>query len=58
MRVLHVIARMNVGGTATYLLDLLKGLEAAGIQTLLAVGSVPDNEREDSRIGENMLIAI
>jgi glycosyltransferase involved in cell wall biosynthesis len=50
MRVLHVIARMNVGGTATYLLNLLKGLEAAGIQTLLAVGSVPGNEREDLRL--------
>ena len=50
MRVLHVIARMNVGGTATYLLNLLKGLEAAGIQTILAVGSVPDNEREDLRL--------
>ena len=50
MKVLHVIARMNVGGTATYLYNLLEGLEAKGIETLLAVGTVPNNEREDSRI--------
>ena len=50
MKVLHVIARMNVGGTATYLCNLLEGLEAKGIETLLAVGKVPSNEREDSRI--------
>jgi glycosyltransferase involved in cell wall biosynthesis len=50
MKVLHVIARMNVGGTATYLCNLLEGLEAKGVETLLAVGMVPSNEREDSRI--------
>jgi glycosyltransferase involved in cell wall biosynthesis len=50
MKVLHVIARMNVGGTSTYLCNLLEGLEAKGVETLLAVGKVPSNEREDSRI--------
>lgn len=50
MRILHVIARMNVGGTATYLFNLLKGLETSGVETLLAVGRVPINEREDGRI--------
>jgi glycosyltransferase involved in cell wall biosynthesis len=50
MKVLHVIARMNVGGTATYLLNLVNGLEERGVANLLAVGSVPKNEREDLRI--------
>ena len=52
MRVLHVIARMNVGGTSTYLHNLISGLERKGIENLLAVGSVPSNEREDSRLTE------
>jgi glycosyltransferase involved in cell wall biosynthesis len=50
MKVLHVIARMNVGGTATYLYNLLEGLETKGVETLLAVGTVPSNESEDNRI--------
>lgn len=52
MRVLHVIARMNVGGTATYLYTLLKGLESRGLDVLLALGIVPKNENEDSRVEE------
>jgi len=50
MKILHVIARMNVGGTATYLYNLISGLEEAHIETLLAVGHVPQNEREDHRL--------
>ena len=50
MKVLHVIARMNVGGTATYLLNLIQGLEKQGVESLLALGRVPSNEREDKRI--------
>jgi glycosyltransferase involved in cell wall biosynthesis len=48
MRVLHVIARMNVGGTATYLANLVKGLQNLGIINLLAIGEVPPGEKEDS----------
>lgn len=50
MKILHVIARMNVGGTATYLYNLISGLEEAEAETLLAVGHVPQNEREDHRL--------
>ena len=50
MKILHVIARMNVGGTATYLYNLISGLEEAHVETLLAVGHVPQNEREDHRL--------
>ena len=50
MKVLHVIARMNVGGTATYLFNLLEGLEKSHVETKLILGNVPDNETEDSRV--------
>ena len=48
MRVLHVIARMNVGGTATYLANLLQGLEKLGVENLLVMGNVPKGETEDN----------
>jgi glycosyltransferase involved in cell wall biosynthesis len=47
IRVLHVIARMNVGGTATYIANLIRGLESSGVKNLLAIGSVPKGEEED-----------
>ena len=50
MRVLHVIARMNVGGTATYLANLIHGLEKLGVSNLLVMGNVPKGEAEDSII--------
>jgi len=50
MRVLHVIARMNVGGTATYLANLINGLEKLGVDNLLVTGNVPKGEAEDSVI--------
>jgi glycosyltransferase involved in cell wall biosynthesis len=48
-RVLHVIARFNVGGTARYLDNLLPGLSEQ-FETLLAVGRVQGHEIEDSRL--------
>ena len=50
MKVLHVIARMNVGGTATFLFNLLEGLENSKVGTKLITGNVPSNEKEDSRV--------
>ena len=50
MRVLHVIARMNVGGTATYIANLIHGLEKLGVNNLLIMGNVPKGEVEDSVI--------
>ena len=46
-RVLHVIARMNVGGTAVYLSNLVTGLTYLGVENLLVVGNVPKGEVED-----------
>ena len=46
MKVLHVIARMNVGGTARYVGDLVSE-KPGGHQTLLATGFVQGSEVED-----------
>jgi glycosyltransferase involved in cell wall biosynthesis len=46
MRVLHVISRMNQGGTATYLGNLISGLNKAGVENLLVHGEVTDDEVE------------
>jgi glycosyltransferase involved in cell wall biosynthesis len=48
-RVLHVIARFNVGGTARYLDNLIPGL-SDHFETLLAAGHVQGYEIEDSRL--------
>lgn len=48
MRILQVIARMNVGGTARYLDALVTGLQAQGHEVLLATGFVQGDEVEDS----------
>jgi glycosyltransferase involved in cell wall biosynthesis len=41
---------MNVGGTATYLLNLLNGLQRSEVETKLLIGNVPSNEKEDTRV--------
>ncbi len=46
MKVLHVIARMNVGGTARYVGELVAG-HPAGFESLLATGHVQGLEVED-----------
>ncbi len=47
MRVLHVIARLNVGGTARYITQLANELPKRGIETLVATGFVQGAEVED-----------
>jgi glycosyltransferase involved in cell wall biosynthesis len=47
MVVLHVIARLNLGGTAKYLITLNDGLNKAGIKSLIATGNVQTGEIED-----------
>jgi glycosyltransferase involved in cell wall biosynthesis len=47
MRVLHVIARLNVGGTARYITQLAHELPKHGIETFVATGFVQGNEVED-----------
>ena len=47
MIVLHIIARLNLGGTAKYLITLNDGLNKAGIKSLIATGNVQTGEIED-----------
>jgi hypothetical protein len=44
MRVLHVIARLNVGGTARYITQLAHELPKHGIETFVATGFVQGAE--------------
>jgi len=52
IKVLHVMARMNVGGTANYMADLLPKLASEKFEVLLAVGRIQKGEVEDSRLEE------
>jgi glycosyltransferase involved in cell wall biosynthesis len=47
MRVLHVIARLNVGGTARYITRLAEDLPKHKIETFIATGFVQGSEQED-----------
>jgi glycosyltransferase involved in cell wall biosynthesis len=47
MRVLHVIARLNVGGTARYITQLANELPKHGVETFVATGFVQGDEVED-----------
>lgn len=58
MKVLHIIARMNVGGTARYLSMLSKGLEAHGIESAIATGFVQGAEAEDPSVNSAKLYRI
>ena len=50
MVVLHIIARLNLGGTAKYLITLDNGLNKAGINSLIATGYVQTGEIEDPNV--------
>lgn len=55
MKALFVIARMNIGGTAQYLVNLSEGLNRRGIQVQIATGYVQGEETEISNL-ENLEI--
>ncbi len=58
MLVLHVIARMNYGGTAKYLTSLNNGLIKAGFDSFIASGYVQKGEIDDPNIDQSSLIRI
>ena len=58
MRVLHVIARLNVGGTARYITQLASHLPQHGIETFVATGFVQGDEVEDPSAATIELIRI
>jgi len=43
---------MNMGGTATYLANLLEGMRDGAFDTVLAIGNVPPGETEDPIVAE------
>jgi glycosyltransferase involved in cell wall biosynthesis len=49
MRVVHVIARFNQGGTATWLSNLIVGQRSMGDEVWLLAGQVDTSEKEDMR---------
>lgn len=50
MKILRIIARLNVGGPARHVVWLTQGLENAGYETLLVAGVVPRGEDDMSYI--------
>ena len=52
MRVLHIIARFNVGGTAAWIHELTKNLSDAGIESVVATGEVGKGEVESQLLQE------
>ena len=58
MRVLHVIARLNVGGTARYITQLANELPKHGIESFVATGFVQSAEVEDESAQSIDLIRI
>jgi glycosyltransferase involved in cell wall biosynthesis len=58
MRVLHVIARLNVGGTARYITRLAEELPKHKIETFIATGFVQGSEAEDPSAKKQKVIRI
>jgi glycosyltransferase involved in cell wall biosynthesis len=58
MRVLHVIARLNVGGTARYITRLVEELPKYEIETFVATGYVQGSEEEDLSVKNLNVIRI
>ena len=46
MKILRIIARLNVGGPARHVVWLTKKLRAKGFDTVLVTGSVPPGEED------------
>jgi hypothetical protein len=52
MRVVHLIARFNQGGTATWLANLIEGQRACEDKVWLLAGDVQRGEKEDPKFNE------
>ena len=58
MRVLHVIARLNFGGTARYITRLAEELPKHEVETFIATGYVQGSEQEDPSVKNLKVIRI
>jgi len=54
MKVIRIIARLNVGGPAKHVVWLTSGLKDAGFDTLLITGKVPEGEEDMSYFAAEM----
>ncbi|HKU73872.1 MAG TPA: glycosyltransferase [Pyrinomonadaceae bacterium] len=54
MKVIRIIARLNVGGPAKHVVWLTSGLKDAGFDTLLVTGKVPEGEEDMSYFADEM----
>src|SRR5689334_14545989 len=52
MKILRVIARLNVGGPARHVVWLTEGLKSMGHETVLIAGVVPPGEEDMTYIAE------
>lgn len=58
MRILHVIARLNAGGTARYLCNLSQGLTSKRVEHLIATGFVQSGEEEDATVASLPIVRV
>ena len=58
MKILQVIARLNLGGTVKYLITLNTGLNKSGIKSMIATGYVQKDEIEDLDVATLKLIRV
>ena len=54
MKVIRIIARLNVGGPAKHVVWLTSGLKDSGFDTLLVTGKVPEGEEDMSYFAAEM----
>lgn len=58
MEIVHIIARVNIGGTANWVLTLAEKLREHGHQSTIFTGLVADNEVEDPKLSKIGFIRI
>jgi len=54
MKIIRIIARLNVGGPAKHVVWLTSGLKDAGFETLLVTGTVPEGEGDMSYFADEL----
>ena len=58
MRVLHIISRLNVGGTPIYIGNLAEGLISRGIEVVVATGEIEPYEIEDKMVENSYVVKV
>ena len=58
IRILRVIARLNMGGPAIHVSNLAAGLETRGYHTTLVAGSLPRGEDSMAYVAERLGVSV